>query len=186
MRIAAETHYDVLGLPPRATPDEVERAYRHAVSLYDEESVVTYSLLDAEERAAARARVEEAYRVLRDGARRQAYDAEAGVPAEARAKGAYHPRGTECAPPPPRVVLPDPVTGEDLRKVRESRAITLRDIATASKIGVRFLGYIEADRFDALPAVVYVRGFVQEYARVVGLEPRRTAESYVARMVKAR
>jgi flagellar biosynthesis protein FlhG len=78
------------------------------------------------------------------------------------------------------------VTGGDLKRVRESRAITLRDIAAASKIGVRFLEYIEDERFDALPAPVYVRGFVQEYARVVGLDPRRTAESYVARMARSR
>jgi flagellar biosynthesis protein FlhG len=186
VRIAAETHYDVLGLPPRASADQIERAYRHAASVYDEDSVVTYSLLDGEERAAARTRVDEAYRVLRDAGRRRAYDAELGLDAlAASAPGEIVPRGsTECPPPPPRVVLPEPVTGPDLRKFRESRAITLRDIATASKVGVRFLGYIEADRFDALPAPVYVRGFVQEYARAVGLDPRATAESYLARMAR--
>jgi hypothetical protein len=31
---------------------------------------------------------------------------------------------------------------------------------------------------------VYLRGFVQEYARCVGLEPGITAESYLARLPK--
>jgi len=83
-------------------------------------------------------------------------------------------------------VLPDPVTGPDLKRFRESRGISLREIATASKVGIRYLEYIEAERKDVLPAPVYLRGFVQEYARVVGLDPRQTAESYVARVVSAR
>jgi flagellar biosynthesis protein FlhG len=83
-------------------------------------------------------------------------------------------------------VLPDPVTGPDLKRFRESRGISLREIATASKVGIRYLEYIEAERKDVLPAAVYLRGFIQEYARVVGLDPRHTAESYVARVVSAR
>ena len=84
------------------------------------------------------------------------------------------------------VVLPDPVTGPDLKRFRESRGISLRDIATASKVGVRYLEYIEAERVEVLPAPVYLRGFVQEYARVVGLDPRPTADSYLSRIGRMR
>jgi len=51
-----------------------------------------------------------------------------------------------------------------------------------SKISVRFLRYIEDERFDMLPAAVYLRGFLHEYARGVGLEPRGTAEAYLSRV----
>jgi cytoskeleton protein RodZ len=74
------------------------------------------------------------------------------------------------------------VTGADLKRVREARGVALKDIARASKIGVRFFEYIEADRHKDLPAVVYLRGFLQEYARAVGLDPQRTAGSYLARV----
>ena len=57
-----------------------------------------------------------------------------------------------------------------------------REIAARSKIGVRFLEYIEEDRHGLLPAPVYLRGFLQEYARAVGLDPRRTADAYLARL----
>ena len=87
---------------------------------------------------------------------------------------------------PPIVVLPDPLTGADLKRFRESRGIALRDIATASKVGVRYLEYIEAERLEVLPAPVYLRGFVQEYARVVGLDPRPTADSYLTRIAGMR
>jgi cytoskeletal protein RodZ len=32
-----------------------------------------------------------------------------------------------------------------------------------------------------MPAAVYVRGYVTEYARAVRLDPQRTAESYLVR-----
>jgi flagellar biosynthesis protein FlhG len=170
-----ETHYGVLGIGPRATAEQVDRAYRHAAGLYDEDSLVTYSLLDADERQEARARVRHEYDVSLglsrgDSAPGFALSAEA-VPTPARA---------------PIVVLPNPVTGPDLKSFRESRGITLRDIATASKIGVRYLEYIEIERVELLPAPVYLRGFVQEFARVVGLDPRPTADSYLSRIATIR
>jgi len=172
-------HYDVLGIERSATGDEVEEAYRRCVMLYGEGSLATYSLLEPDEVEAVRARVHEAYSVLRDPERRRDYD--------------QSPRLIELAPPPapeaPRAepgVLPDPVTGPDLRRVREERGVVLKDIARVSRIGVRFLEYIEADRHGDLPAAVYLRGFLQEYARAVGLDPQRTASSYLSRVAASR
>jgi flagellar biosynthesis protein FlhG len=84
------------------------------------------------------------------------------------------------------VVLPEPVTGADLKRFRESRGIALREIAAQSKVGVRYLEYIETERLEVLPAPVYLRGFLQEYAKVVGLDPRRTAECYLSRIAGMR
>jgi flagellar biosynthesis protein FlhG len=182
-----ETHYGVLGIGPRATAEQVDRAYRHAAGLYDEDSLVTYSLLDADERQEARARVEAAYAVLRDASRRHEYDVSLGLSRGDSAPGFT--LSAEAVPAPARapiVVLPNPVTGPDLKSFRESRGITLRDIATASKIGVRYLEYIEIERVELLPAPVYLRGFVQEFARVVGLDPRPTADSYLSRIATIR
>jgi curved DNA-binding protein CbpA len=174
------THYEVLGLEPAATSDEVEEAYKRCEALYGDGALATYSLLEPEELQAARTRVDEAYRVLRDPERRRDYDARVGA-----ADG--EPAGEIDEPAPPRPdprVLPEPVTGPDLRRVREERGVKLKEIAFASKIGLRFLEYIEADRHAELPAVVYLRGFLQEYARAVGLDPQRTAGSYLSRLTK--
>jgi cytoskeletal protein RodZ len=78
--------------------------------------------------------------------------------------------------------VPGTLTGEDLRRMREARGLSLRHVATVSKIGVRFLEYIEEDRFAFLPPPVYLRGFLQEYARIVGLDPREVADRYLERM----
>lgn len=175
------SHYEVLGLASSATSDEVEEAYRRCNALYGEGALATYSLLEPAEVESARARVDAAYRVLRDPERRRDYDAsQTAVALEAREEQVEEP-----APPRPDPrVLPDPVTGPDLRRVREERGVGLKEIAFASKIGVRFLEYIEADRHADLPAVVYLRGFLQEYARAVGLDPQRTAGSYLSRLSK--
>ena len=221
-----ETHYQVLGLEPRATAEQIERAYHFHLGLYGEEALATYSLLDADELRLARARVQEAFEVLRDPSRRHEYDVAngfvsggtlvirfpaatpadkpagvaadkpAGLPvdkpaapvadrpaAPIPATAAPSTDGPAAAPvrPPPHV-LPDPVDGAALRRFREERGVSLREISLVTKVGVRYLEYIEADRHALLPAPVYLRGFLQEYARVVGLEPRRTAESYMARV----
>ena len=45
------------------------------------------------------------------------------------------------------------------------------DIATLTKISTAHLVAIEAEDFHALPAVVYVRGFVQQVAKHLELDP---------------
>ena len=176
----ASTHYEVLDVPRGAPADVIEAAYRHGRALYDEEGVATYSLLDSAERRAERARIEEAFRVLSNPALRAAYDRELGLPP------APVPPPTTIYDPDRRkgIVLPDPVTGADLKRFREERGVPIAKIAAASKVGSRTFEDIEADRFDRLPAPVYVRGFLQEYAKAVGLDPRATAESFLARLPK--
>jgi cytoskeleton protein RodZ len=66
-----------------------------------------------------------------------------------------------------------------LRTQREARGVTLREIADDSKISLRYLEALESDRFDALPAEVFVRGFLREYARVVGLDPDEVVNLYL-------
>ena len=60
--------------------------------------------------------------------------------------------------------------GTWLRSQREARGVSLREIADSTRISLRYLEALEMDRFDALPAPVFARGFLREYARVVGLD----------------
>jgi flagellar biosynthesis protein FlhG len=185
---SAETHYRVLGLPPQASREQIERAYRFCNEMYGPGSLATYSLLEPSDVEATRVRIEEAYAVLMDPARRRAYDENVGV----RAPGVvpYPPSGGGGDAPqhlgPEPLELPEVVTGAALKRLREMRGISLRQIATESKVGVRYFQYIEEDRFAYLPAPVYLRGFLSEYARVVGLDGRRVVESYIARIGRSR
>jgi hypothetical protein len=171
-------HYSVLGLAPRASREQLERAYRFCLELYAEGSVATYSLLEPTEAEEQRHRVREAYEVLVDAERRRAYDESQG----------FRPPDSQILPfPAPAaagaaVQLPAVLTGPDLRKIREARGVSLRHIAAVTKIGVRFLEYVEKDRFEFLPAPVYLRGLLLEYARLVGIEPKRAADAYMSRV----
>jgi cytoskeleton protein RodZ len=72
-----------------------------------------------------------------------------------------------------------PSFGEGLRRERELRGIELRDVAEATKISVRFLRALEADRMDVLPGGLFQRAFVRQYALYLGLDPERTVAEYL-------
>src|SRR5436305_322397 len=59
--------------------------------------------------------------------------------------------------------------GEELRREREIRGISLKEIADATKISKRFLEAIERNDHKQLPAPAFTRGFVRDYARYLGL-----------------
>lgn len=70
--------------------------------------------------------------------------------------------------------------GTWLRQQREVREITLREIADASKISFRYLEAFEQDRFDVLPAGIFARGFLRQYARYVGLDADDVVNRYLS------
>ena len=70
--------------------------------------------------------------------------------------------------------------GSWLRRQREVRDITLREIAQASKISIRYLQALEEDRFEVLPAPVFARGFLREYSRFVGLDPDEVVNYFLS------
>lgn len=68
--------------------------------------------------------------------------------------------------------------GEELRREREIRGISLKEIADATKISRRFLEAIERNDHKTLPAPVFTRGFVREYARYLGLNADEIVNRY--------
>jgi cytoskeleton protein RodZ len=68
--------------------------------------------------------------------------------------------------------------GQELRRKRENLNIELRDVAEATRVGVRFLHAIEADDFSALPGGIYARSFIRAYAKHVGLDEEEAVSRY--------
>ena len=68
--------------------------------------------------------------------------------------------------------------GAVLRRIRMSLGVELAEVSQDTKINEEHLRNIEEDRFDALPAPVYVRGFVREFARCLRLDPKAVSDSY--------
>jgi cytoskeletal protein RodZ len=68
--------------------------------------------------------------------------------------------------------------GAELRRQRELRGITLKEIADGTKISRRYLEALESNAHEILPAPVFTRGFVREFARYIGLDPEEMADRY--------
>jgi cytoskeletal protein RodZ len=71
-----------------------------------------------------------------------------------------------------------PHFGSVLRSARERRGYSLQEIAARTKVSSFTLGRLEDGAFDDLPPDVFVRGFIQSYARVVGTSSAEVLELY--------
>jgi Helix-turn-helix domain len=71
-------------------------------------------------------------------------------------------------------------SGGVLMRLRESKGVTLEAIAQRTKISLTHLRAIEANQYDKLPARVYVRGFVAQYAKFLSLNAERVCASYLS------
>jgi hypothetical protein len=72
-------------------------------------------------------------------------------------------------------------TGSLLRAVREARKISLQDMSDTTRISARYLEAIESDEHDVLPSATFVRGYIREMSRMLGMETRQMVEGYMAR-----
>jgi cytoskeleton protein RodZ len=60
--------------------------------------------------------------------------------------------------------------GETLGRERIRRNLELQEISAELKISVRFLDALEREAFDELPGAIFVKSFVRQYARLLGLD----------------
>jgi curved DNA-binding protein CbpA len=72
-------------------------------------------------------------------------------------------------------------TGPALKVLREQRGLTIRNIADTTKVGARYLEFIEEENYARLPARPYLRGFLGLYAKTLGCEAERVIGDYLKR-----
>jgi cytoskeleton protein RodZ len=80
------------------------------------------------------------------------------------------------------MVMADPLAtfGTMLRRARERRGMSVRQIATATKISVGALEALERNDISRLPGGIFSRAIVRSYALEVGLDPERTTQEFLA------
>jgi len=71
-----------------------------------------------------------------------------------------------------------PAFGENLRREREMRGVSLEEISSATKISLRFLEAIEQEDFSKLPGGIFSRSFIRSYARYLGLDEERVVAEF--------
>ncbi len=158
--------YKLLDLDESPTPQEARRAYHKMKALYAEGSLATYSLMTGDEREEMLDNIERAYMRISREVTSRLTTPEAPVSPE-----------NAAAPVP---LEPGESIGTYLKRRREELGLTLRDVAGRTRIRTTYLEHIENERLADLPAPVYLRGFVLEFARVLGLpNPESTAASYL-------
>jgi flagellar biosynthesis protein FlhG len=162
-----ERHFQTLGIPPDAGILEVKRAYLRMKNLYAEGSLATYTLLDDEERRGKLEAIEEAYQALSHGLAQRSVS----PPLREEQEGPGHLHLDPADSP-----------GLFLKRLRESQGLPRSEIASRTKISTTTIDCIEQERFDHLPAPVYLRGFIHEYARALGYpDPAGLASRFLER-----
>jgi len=73
-KIEDMNYYELLEVSPRATSQEIHKAYERIRKIYDPNSIALYSLFSPEETERIRQRIEEAYRTLIYEENRREYD----------------------------------------------------------------------------------------------------------------
>lgn len=73
--------------------------------------------------------------------------------------------------PPASAEAPGIAPGARLAQERQLRNLSLADVARQLKLSVNQVEALEAGHYHGLPGPVYVRGFIRNYARLLGLDP---------------
>lgn len=68
--------------------------------------------------------------------------------------------------------------GERLKRERELREVSLKEVTVGTRIGSRFLEALENEEWEKLPGGIFNRGFVRSIARYLGLDEENLLAEY--------
>jgi transcriptional regulator with XRE-family HTH domain len=69
--------------------------------------------------------------------------------------------------------------GQELKRERELRGISLNEIADSTKINIRFLRALEENQLDILPEQFFTKGIIRNYAKYLGLDEQSVINTYL-------
>jgi curved DNA-binding protein CbpA len=207
-----ENYYRILQVPTNASADEIKHAYREALALYAEESVVTYSLFSEEQRKNLLRAIQTAFDTLVNEDKRAAYNqmlidtgqVEAAVlsgrtrrePAvysdtqsTSREKSLSQWVQKKAGAPEIKQLIEailsrEQLSGLELKQLREAYGIEIPEIYAITRISADTLKSIEANQYENLPAAIYVKHFLKAYAEILQIDPRHVVESYLKSMAR--
>lgn len=68
--------------------------------------------------------------------------------------------------------------GQELKRERELRGISLQEIAASTRISLKFLQALEEDRLDVIPGKFFIRAILRSYAKSIGLDENQVLNRY--------
>ena len=72
--------------------------------------------------------------------------------------------------------------GDFLKKIRETRSISIEELSNFTKVSKTYLLAIEAETFEKLPAPVFLRGFITQITRYLRLPTDPIVQAYMTRV----
>jgi curved DNA-binding protein CbpA len=191
-------YYEILELGTSAAQHEVTKAYDRARRTYSGDNPAIYTIFSEKEARDLLKLIEEAYSVLGNRTLRTIYDqrllgkSSQGVdlsydsilnasrqnfpePKAASSKVSY--RIDEALEE--EILSRTEWVGDNLRKIREYKNLSIERMSEKTKINTFYLTAVEADDRMKLPAAVFVRGYVIQIAKVLGLNEKIVADSYM-------
>ncbi|OQW52393.1 MAG: hypothetical protein A4S09_08540 [Proteobacteria bacterium SG_bin7] len=196
----SQNYYEILEIKPSAAEHEIHEAYQRAKATYSVDSPALYTMFSPQEAQALNRLIEEAYSVLGNQRLRHAYDS--------KLQNGEIKKSEEKAPPKTKasqlaiesgfgktkfgtfkisddfereIIATGEFDGAMLKRVREYKEITLEQISEFTRISRAHLESIEANDFTTLPAPVFVRGFLAQLCKLLGLEENKVTRTYLKR-----
>jgi len=71
--------------------------------------------------------------------------------------------------------------GSLLRAARELQGSSLQELADVTRISARYLEALESNNYSSLPSATFVRGYVREMARQLGLDEEAVTAGFMER-----
>ena len=68
--------------------------------------------------------------------------------------------------------------GETLGELRRQKNLSAQEVATQLRLDVRIIEALEADNYDNLPSPAYIRGYLRNYAKLLGADSERIIALY--------
>jgi len=176
-RFSDQNYYELLDISPNASWDEIQRAYEFSKKTYSRDAIASYSLFDSEDREILFERIEEAYRTLIDQTKRRKYD-------ENLARGigpiaSINREAIRVSPIPQDILALEEIDGMILRQIRGRRGVSLQEIADKTRINITYLHNIEENSYSSLPAEVYLKSYLKQYAEALSCDVTWLVNGYL-------
>lgn len=199
MEVNRYNYYDILEVSQHCAQHEITTAYERAKKTYAGDNAAIYTIFSEEEARDLLKLIEEAYSVLGNKTLRTLYDEKINH-GSARKEDV----SLEALKMESKTILPDPPKksamrldykvdpafeaevaswndwdGTAIKKVREYKNAPIELMAEVTKVGPYYIRAVEAMDPKNLPATVFVRGYVVQIAKYLGLNDKKVADSYM-------
>lgn len=192
------TAYEILEISANAHPKDIQAAYQKKLEIYSDNSFVTVGLMTKEEKEKERDLLEQNFKLLINSQSRQKYDEELisknFIKEEERVSDykdiqeqqqnfqEFQESTTETKKEVEGKKETSEITyfdGASLRKIRQALKISVEEIVSETNIRSWYITSIEEENFDALPARIYVKGFLKQIAAYLKIPPEKVLRDYL-------